>query len=503
MTVPLAVAPAVKTPGLYLVVDLLGDPANPGSAANRALIMAPKGSAGTLVNNTEVRQIFGPDDAATAFGAGTPGHLAAKRLFAQHGLASVDAISPTPSAGVAATGTQTFTGPATANSAIRFRHHGRITDVPWNNGESAATFVTRAVAAINAKGNDLALTAAANTGSIDYTAKLAGVWGNDIQLNASILTGGGGIAITANPATLTGGTLEPDFTTALSTVSTREYRRIVGVLSNADATLNTSSSNAARIAAHIDALETGNQALLQVGLVGHTGTIANVQAGAIGRNNEAFEYVFGQNFEDLPGELAGAEAGDALKWIEIRANYNRIGNKLALLGPRDIVADKLTPPETESLLSNGVTPLDVEQRTAELFLVRPITTHSLNGAAPDYRAFDLSDTDGMYTVAADLRTALPIEFANTSITPDLPAGENRLPAGVTERKDVQAFVESRLGIWVNLGVVQGDKLDASITAGELVVEINTTDPSQVDIFIPLAIVKPLAKLGVVAQKIAS
>ena len=502
MTIPLAVAPATKSPGLYLVVDLLGDPANPGSDVLRALLMAPKGSAGNLTNNTEVRQLFGPDDAATAYGPGTPGHLAAKLFFRQNPLGQLFAISPTPSAGVAATGTQTFTGPASQNSAIRFRHHGRITDVPWNNGESAATFVNRAVAAIAAKGSDLALTAAANTGSIDYTAKLAGVWGNDILINASILTGGGGIAITANPAALTGGTLEPDFTTALSTVSTVEYRRIIGVLSNADAQASAGTSNAARIAAHIDANETGNQALLQVGVVGHTGSIANVQTGAIARNNEAFEYVFGQNFEDLPGELAGAEAGDALKWIAIRANYNRIGNKLPLHGPRDVVAEKLTVNETESLLNNGVTPVDVQLLTGELFVVRPITTHSLNGSAPDYRALDLSDTDGMFTVAADLRTALPIEFANTSITPDLPAGQNRLPAGVTERRDVEAFVTSRLGRWVDLGVVQGDKLDASITAGELIVEINATDGSQVDIFLPLAIVKPLAKLGVVAQKVA-
>lgn len=503
MTIPLAVAPAVKTPGLYLVVDLLGEPANPGSGALRALILAPKGSGGNIVNNTEVRTVFGADDVATALGAGTPGHLAAKRLFAQNGLATLDVVSPTPSAGVAATGTQTFTGPATQNSSIRFRAHGRVVDVAWNNGESATTFVIRAVAALNAQGADLALTAAANAGSIDYTAKLAGAWGNDIQINASILDGGGGIAVSVNPAALTAGTLEPDFTTALSTVATREYRRIVPVLSNADATSAAGTSNAARLAAHIDANETGNGAKLQVGLVGHTGTLANVQAGAIARNNEAFEYVYGQNYEDLPGELAGAEAGDALKWIPIRANYNRIGNKLLLRGPRDTVADKLTAAETETLLNNGVTPLDVEQLTGEIFLVRPITTHSLNAGSPDYRALDLSDTDGMYSVAADLRTALPVEFAHTSITPDLPAGVNRLPAGVTERRDVEAFVVSRLQLHVNGGVVQSDKLDASIENGELIVQINASDSSQVDIFLPLAIVKPLAKLGVVAQKLAS
>lgn len=502
MSIPLAVAPSVKTPGLYLSVDLLGAPANPGAATLRALLIAPKGSAGNIVNDTEIRTVFGPDDVLASHGPGTQGHLAAKALFAHYGLASLDVVSPVPSAGVAATATQTFTGPATQNSVIRFRQAGRIIEVPWNSGESAATFVTRAVATIQAQTADLPANAAANTGSIDYTAKTAGVWGNDIQLNASIVEGGGGIAITANPAALTGGTLEPNFANVLSLVQTREYRRIVGCCSNADATLNTSSSNAARIAAHIDALESGYQAKLQVGTVGHTGTIANSQGGAIGRNNEAFEYVFCQTSEDLPCEVGAAYAGDVLRWVTLRANYNRIGNVLKLKGPRDQVGEKLTPGEIESLLSNGVTPIDIEPLTGELFVVRPITTHSLSGSAPDYRAFDMSDTDGMYTVAQDLRTALPIEFAHSSITEDLPEGENRLPAGVVERKDVEAFVQSRLGLWVNLGVLDGNQLDASIEAGELIVEINGSDKTQVDIFLPLAIVKPLAKLGVVASKVA-
>lgn len=503
MTVPVAVASTVKTPGFYLVVDLLGEPANPGSATLRALIMAPRSSAGNLTLDTEVRPILGPDDAATAFGPGTQGHLAAKRLFAQHGLASVDAIAPTASTGVVATATQTFTGPATGNSVVRFRVAGRLIDVAWNNGESVATFVARAVAAINAQAADLPLTVADAQPSITYTAKVAGLWGNDILINASIFSGGSGIAVSVNPSALSSGTLEPDFTTALSNVANREYRRIIACVSNTDATSASASSNPGRLATHIDNNETGNQAKLQVGVVGHTGTVANVQTGAIGRNNEAFEYVFGQNWEDLPCELAGADAGDALKFLPIRANYNRINNKLQLRGPRDTVADKLTATETETLLNNGVTPLDVEQLTGELFLVRPITTHSLNGSSPDYRAFDLSDTDGMYSVAQDLRTALPIEFANTSITPDLPEGGNRLPAGVVERRDVQAFVEARLELHVNLGVVEGARLDTSISNGEIIVEINSSDASQVDIFIPLAIVKPLAKLGVVAQKLAS
>lgn len=504
MTVPLAVEPSVKTPGVYLTVNLLAGAANPGLAALRALIIASKSSSGDIAANTEVRECFGPDDASDALGPGTPGHLAAKSFFRRHPKGKLDVVAPTESGGAAATNTQTFSGTATQNSTIRHTIHGRQIDVPWLSGEDETDYVPRAVAAINEQTADLFVVAAdGGTGDLDLTAKVNGPWGNDVLINAAIVEGGGGITISANPAALTGGTTEPVFTTVLSLVATRSYRRIIPCCSNADAASSSATSNPGRVATHIDTLETGNQAKLQVGCVGNTGTIANVKQGAIAKNNEAFQYVFGQTFGSLPCELAGAEAGDALRFVGIRANYNRIGNKHdSLYGPADPVGEKLTANEVEDLLSNGVTPIDIEPITGELFVVRPITTHSLSGSTPDYRAFDLPDTDGMYTVAEDVRDSLPIEFANCSITEDLPAGVNRLPPGIVERKDVQAFIVSRLGLWVDAGVVDGAALEASIQSEELVVEINASDKTQVDIFLPLSIIKPLAKMGVVAAKVA-
>jgi phage tail sheath gpL-like len=502
MAIPKAVASSVKTPGLYLVVNLLGSPAAPGTSPLRALLMAPKSSAGNITAQTEVRQCFGATEVGVALGPGTPGHLAAKRLFQRFGLASLDVIAPSASAGVAATGTQTFTGPPSETTAIRFRVHGRIVDVSWLSGESVAVFQARAVLAINALADDLAVTAGGASPSVLYTAKLAGAWGNDVKIAASILVGGAGTTISANPVALTGGTLEPIYTTALSQVVTREYARIVACLSNADATDATSASNGELLALQIAAFSTGLGALLQVGVIGHTGTIANAKAGAIDRNSVAVQMPYGQNWNDLPCELAGAEAGDALRCITLRANFNRIGNVHTLYGPTDLVADKLTPAEAEDLLNNGVTPLDVDQSTGVPYLVRPITTHSLASSAPDYRCLDLSDTDGMYAVFRDLRTALPQEFANASISPNLPPGADPLPPGVVELKDVRQFVLSRLQFWTRLGVVNKTALDASIANNDLIFEIDSGDGSQVNIFLPLSILKPLAKFGVVGSKAA-
>jgi phage tail sheath gpL-like len=498
-----AVASSVKTPGLYLTIDLLGGASNPSSGALRILIMSPKNSSGgDGTANTEIRQVFGADDVADMLGAGNPGHLCAKRLFEHNGLAQVDVIAPTESAGAAATSTTTFTGPTTSNGTVRIRIHGRVIDVPWLSGESATTFVARAVLAINALSSDIFVTASQSTGDLILTAKSKGPWGNDVLIDATIIEGAAGGAVSVNPAALTGGTTEPDFTTALSNVDTLEYRRIILCLSNADATLATTSSNADRLKTHINSLNTGNQAKLQIGLVGHTGTTTNAKGGAVHRNEAAFQYVLGRSYEDLPAELAGAEAGDATRFIALRANYNRIGNKLNLYGPRDVKASKLTAAEVEDLLSNGVTPLDQEPATNEVFVVRPITTHSLNGANPDYRAFDMSDIDGVYTVAADLRSAVPAEFANCSISEDLEPNADPLPPGVVELKDVRAFYLARLEFWADEGVVNRANLRAKIAAGDFIFEIDSSDPTQVNNVLPFSIVKPLAKQGVVIRKVA-
>jgi phage tail sheath gpL-like len=504
VSVPKAVASSVKSPGLYLVVNLLGGSASPSSGPLRCLIIAPPNSSGfDATVDTEVRQVFGPDDAATMVGSGNPGALAAKRLFQHYGLASVDMIAPTESAGAAATGTQTFTGPATANSTIRLYVMGRVIDVPWLSGESATTFAARAALYVNQYSADLFVTASSSTGDLIYTAKSKGPWGNDVRLNASIIEGGGGIAITVNPAACSGGTTEPDFTTALTNVDTREYAIIIGCLSNADAATASSSSNADRIKTHINSLNTGNAAKLQTCYIGSNGTIANVKAGAVHRNDPVFEYVYGQTFGDLPSEIAGAEVGDTLRFITDQPNFNRIGNKLDLHGPRDTAASKLTAAELEDLLNNGVSPVDIELNTDELFIARPITTHSLNGANPDFRCFDISDTHGAYAVARDLRAATPIEFSNCSISEDLPPNADPLPPNVVEIKDIRAFVLSRLrSIWVKRGVVSGAALQASIDADEFTFEIDSVDPTQVNNVLPLSIIKPLAKIGQVIRKVA-
>jgi phage tail sheath gpL-like len=81
---------ASKTPGVYLTVNLLAQTANPGASVNRALLIASKSSSGTITPNTQVEEVFGPDDVATLLGAGTFGHLTAKLFYLRNPRGKLD-----------------------------------------------------------------------------------------------------------------------------------------------------------------------------------------------------------------------------------------------------------------------------------------------------------------------------------------------------------------------------------------------------------------------------
>lgn len=503
MPLPKAVTSSAKTPGIYILVNLLAGPANPGTSALRALLVAHKLSTGNITADTERRRCYGADDVAAALGEGALGHLAAIQGFLAFGRLALDVVAPTAPTGAVAEQTFTISGSPVDANQFMFDIAGRqIGPVIWAAAESIAAFRARLINALNSA-RPLPTTAQAggDAAEVDVVAKGPGAWGNDITVGVTKISGTGG-SVAVGGAYLTGGAGELNITNALSLVSTTEYAAIGLATSNADATLNTTSSNAERLQLHIEAHKAGLGALLQFGFVGHTGSIANVKSGAIGRNSTDLTYAYAQNAQSLPAELMGWELGDAMRWYQERANYNRIGNRAPYLyGSKDSVADALSVNEKEDLLSNGVSPYDFAANSTELALVAPVTTHSQDsGGNPDTRCYWQTDVWGQHAIARDLRTALPQEFSNANITEDLPANADSLPPGVVERKDVYNFSVSRVRAWGGLGVLNIPYFDEKVADGSFAVEIDSSDPAQVNIFIPDRIVKPLSKFSVVFHK---
>jgi phage tail sheath gpL-like len=508
MTIPIAVSPGTLTPGLYLIVNLIAGAASPSVGTLRALMIAPVASDGDLTPDTEFRAGGGADSAQVAYGVGAPGHLMAKQLYAEHPTAVVD-FAGAPAATGTATGDLTFTGAPTSNTAVRIDVMGREFDVGWLVGDDIdLDFRARVIDAINQRSADLSVVASAGaSGIVTCTFKVNGNIGNDCKISAKLLNPQSGTE-TASPNTLTaltGGSTDADLTTVLANASGEEYHFIVPALSNADAVATGASNNPARVISHIEGLNTGLNAMLQQLITASTTTLALATAAAEDRNVGFAQHDLTINGRSLPCEFAGAEAGSRLQWISVDPAANRIGvqkgtSGALLYGSADTIADKPTFAESETAIGAGVS-INSYDAAGNIIAVRPVTTVSQDAqGAPERRLLDTQNVDAVYIVARDLRSSLPAEFPNAKISRDTLPGEDPPPVGVIEERDVKGFTISRLRFWEKQGVVLKSALDTVIANGELIVQVNASDPSQVDILVPITIVPPLAKFGVVVNR---
>lgn len=502
MAIPIAVSPSVVTPGLFLTIDLLAGAANPGTATLRTIIMAPAAAAGDLTDDTEVREGAGEASAATAFGQGSIGHLMAKLIYNEFPTALVDFIAVTAGAGLATLGL-TFSGAPTSNATFDFDIHGRTFEVVWLVGESTDDIKTKTINAIVERTDDLMVTAVTGgVGVVTVNAKVTGNLGNDILILAALRGAASGteaLAGAATPTNMASGSADPDNTTALSTIEGKEYHFIVPGFSNTEANLTT--GNMLRLNTHIDNLNVGKDSKLQQAVIGQTKLQSEAVTSAVARNEEVYELIHFTNARSLPGEVGAREAGGRLAAISIDPAANRIGETMdGLFGSHDIIADKQTLAESETALNGGVSLISYNAQDQPV-LVRAITTHSQDAAGgSDKRLLDTQNVDATYIVARDLRTALPAEFPQAKITPDVEPGDDPPPVGVIEERDILAFVISQLRFWQRQGVITQASIDASIADDTLIVKVNASDATQVDIVIPFKIVPPLAKFGVVVQR---
>jgi phage tail sheath gpL-like len=458
-----------------------------------------------LTANSEIRTGAGPDSAAVAYQAGTPGHLAAKQIYLQYPAAQVDFCAPTAGSG-SATLNITASGVPTSNNAVSFDIMGRVFEVAWNAGESADTFKTRAITEINSRGSDLNVIASSGgTGIITLTGKVTGRISNDVLVKATRSNAQTGTEAidTSTYTNLTGGTTDADITTILGQAAGEEYAYIALCTSNVDAELTTGSANAARLKTHINTFNTGLNASLQQGIIAASRTQAAAKAAAVALNTGVLQYVHGANARSLPAELVGREVGGRLAAESVDPAANRIGEEYdGIYGSADPIADKLLPSESEDAIGNGLSPLSFNAAGA-LVMLRPITTYSVDsGGAADRRLLDVQNVSGTYAVVRDLRSALPIEYANAKVSKDALPTDEPPQDGVTEERDIKATVIARLRVWDRKGVIQRTALNEAIADGTLSVTVDETDSTQVNIVIPLKVVQPLAKMGVVAQRLA-
>lgn len=493
---------SMLTPGLALAVLLVTGPQGLGASPRRGLIVAAKSSAGSATANAVNQAVAGPDAVAALLGPGTQGHLCAVAAFAEHPSATIDIIAVAePGGGTAASKTITFddsggsSTDVTVAQTVDIYIAGRHLQYIWAPAVSASQAGTDVAALITANGNTLPVAAASSSGVVTLTAKVKGVWGNDVKLRLTMSGGTGGSAVLGGAA-LSSGASEPTFTTALSNMLGTEYDLIAYCTSNADCAAASSSSTPSLVNAKIATRNTGFNALLQQSVFAHTGSISAAKAGIAQQNLGYCQVITARNAESLPCEWQGAELGARLREESIDPNVNRT-NRIAMpyratLYPSPtLLTDSYTPAELEDLLQSGASAIVYLANGTPLVSI-PRTTYFKDGFANlDHRLVGVNQTTTYYALGKDVRSFLPTRFDGMKILPDPPNTADELPLGVVDESTVRAALIGRLGEAVTLGWVRRDKLQAAIDNGTLSVKVDPNNENRVIVRIPTSAVPGL------------
>lgn len=156
----------------------------PSQLAYRAILIGQKTAAGTATANT-LRRVSSPEDVITLAGRGSMLHRMAIAWFKANRSTEVwIGVLADDGAGVAANGTITVTGPATAAGTIALWLGGERITVAVNSGDAQNAIATAIAAAITANA-DLPVTAIAAANVVTVTHRHKGLTGNSYNMRHS------------------------------------------------------------------------------------------------------------------------------------------------------------------------------------------------------------------------------------------------------------------------------------------------------------------------------
>ena len=262
-------------------------------------------------------------------------------------------------AGSAASGTTTLAGTATGSGVVSLWVGANRVDIAVNSGDTAAAVATALAAAVTAK-PDIPVNSVAAAGVVTHTCYHKGTVGNDIKLVASCTAPG----LTATVATLTGGTLDPDYTTALAAVAGAGHNIIVAPLS--------SQAHLTALRTHLDFVSGPMEQRGATGVFGWPGSLATGTTLAGQINGGRVTGAWYRGSLRLPCEIAAAYAAV----IASEEDPARPLNTLELAG-LDVTTIDQRPirTEQENALNNGLTPLEVGPGD-KVQIVRAISTYT-------------------------------------------------------------------------------------------------------------------------------
>lgn len=452
-----------RTPGAFTEIDpssaLTGTPARP----KHLVVFAHKLSGGSAVAG-QLYGVTGDTQGDALCGVGSHGAemLRAFKAGNRNVRLSVCVVAE-PGAGVAATGTFTIAGTATADGILAAYIGGVLVAVLVTSGQAAAAIATALAAAINAN-TRLPVTAAAVGAVVTCTARHKGLIGNDIPLEHSTrdvdaLPAG----VTCTIAAMASGAGAPDLASTIADLPEETLELVSGW--NDDASLDAFEAELTRRWNAMVALD----GILFAAFRGDHA--ATTSAGAA--RNCPFSTLAGTGTSPMPPWIYAAMY--AATW-STESDPGRPLNGLPLVGalPPARTA-RFDRTERNLLLHSGVTPMRVAPGDI-VVIDRAVTTYQKNAqnlADPTWLDLTVPTTLSFLRWSWNLRLA---KFARHKAADDgtnFEPGQPVVTPSVIRGEALAWFKEME-----GLGLVEGFELFKAT----LIVRRNTQDKNRFDVF---------------------
>ena len=445
----------------------------------RALLLGQKLAGGSAAADTPVR-LTSTAQAKSIFGDGSMLHHMAEKWFLNNKTTELWAIPLADNgAGVAATGTLTFTGPATGAGAINLYVAGRKISVAVAAADSVTTIAAAVAAAINAK-PQLGITAAAALGVVTMTYMHKGLVGNEIDVRLNYFEGealpaGVGCTIVALGG-LAAGTLDPDLTAAIAAMGDTQYDVIAFPYSDA--------ANLTAFEAELADRFGPSRQIDGVAFAAKNAAFGALATLGDSRNSPHFSISHCYKHPSGPHQFAAAIASVAAFYGAI--DPARPFQTLPVVGELPpLEMDKLTASERNLLLFDGIATNTVDAGGI-VRVERLITTYQENALGADDPSY--LDVNSMMTLSYlryDFRTYFLNKYPRHKLANDgtrFGAGQPVMTPALGRAEAIAKFRD-----WEELGLVE----DFEDFKAELIVERNVLDVNRLDFLLPPNLINAL------------
>lgn len=441
---------SIRKPGKYFEFNTkLAVRTLPGNPQN-VLAIGQKLASGTQAALTPV-DIFSDEQAAQLFGRGSYAHLMARAAITANPYLQLTVISvEDDTAGVAASGSITVTGPATGAGVVSTLIGRERVDVAVSSGDTATAIATALKVALD-KNGDLPVIATAATGVVTLTARHKGATGNGVKLAVSSTATGLSVAA----STMSGGQTDPDIAPALAAV----------VAAGHDIVICPFADQAALTALRTH-LEFVSGPMEQRGAIGVFGWSSTLSSGITLSGNINSGRITGAWHRDSARLACEIAAGYAAV-IASEEDPARPLNTLEIKGLDATGIDQRpSRTEQENALYNGLTPLEVGPGERAQ-IVRAISTYTKDPQnVDDIALLDITTIRTLDYVRKACRERIALRFPREKLSERTPAKVRSELLDVLykleELEIVECVEDNKDGLIVERDSQDVNRLDAKI-----------------------------------------